>query len=404
MANLSEIKLKIATELDAAGIKATSEQIDQLAKGARKAGSAASSAGEKFGGFEKALGKLPGKVGEIASQFTGLAGKVTMVAGAFTTGVEIGNKICDVARKWGLMSDPVDDLRKATKNYEQELQAVKDSLQEVVAAEMKRFDAASSSADAAIKKIDDQTAAYLRQATALKGLREAGDNAEMMQLERDKFEEMKAYSDAGYAEAAEQIGRYYDVLKSELQAKQQIEAFDRESVAHSRELEQSEAAYAKAAQRAYEAKRQQEDAEDALEEHRRAKSIGGDSSLYFDSEDAAKDDALEKVAERAAKDAARAEEVARKKAEKLETVEADELTRQMQRANLDASGRLSIDRAAQAYDEYVTATGNPLNADIDGDWAKELLEKTVEADDTQRQILESVKDFANKLDTLLQAK
>lgn len=41
----------------------------------------------------------------------------------------------------------------------------------------------------------------------------------MLKLQRDKFEDMRAYQVAGYGEAAEQLGRYYDVLEAELKQK-----------------------------------------------------------------------------------------------------------------------------------------------------------------------------------------
>lgn len=388
----NKLRLEIVTQLDAAGIKATKEQVNQLELGVRRAGNAGADSGQKFGQLEKALGRLPGPLGKIGSSLGGLAGQATMVIGAFSMGVEIGNKIVEQAQKWGLMSDPIKELVKENKEYEKQLSSLKESLAEVTDAEMKRMDAAAASAEKALKKIDAQTAAYFRQVTSLEGLKKAEGNAEMIALERSKFEDMKAYSDAGYGEAAEQIGKYYDVLEAELQAKQQIEAFDRESSKLDGERVKNEEAYAVAADRAYKARTKADVAADELAGFRSRYGIGG-NAMYDNSADAARDDELEKIANRAAKDAEKAEAELAKRGAKLETIDADQLTRQMERANLVASGTLGVDRAAQSYDDFVSANGNPLNAEIDANWAADLLSRTIEADQTQQAILSEVKAF-----------
>jgi len=326
-----------------------------------------------------------------------------MVTGALSIGIEIGNKIVDFQKKLGLFPGQFDDTAKAAKNYDNELQALKTSLDEVVSAEMKRFDASAAAAEKGIKAIDEQTAAYFRQVAALNGLKKAEGNAEMLQLERAKFEDMKAYSDAGSPEAAEQIGKYYDVLEAELAAKQQLEEFDRSSVKLTKELTSAEEAYAKASERAATAKSEQEAAEAALSNHRAKNGIGG-NAMYDNDRDALEDDKLEKIAERAKKEAEKAAAVLAKRGERLENVDAEVLTRQMERANLAASGTLGVDRAAQAYDSYVATAGNPLNAEIDQNWAAELLQKTQEADQTQRDILAEVKMFGDRLEKLLEVK
>lgn len=398
----NKLRLQIVTQLDAAGIKATKDQIDQLELGIRRSGNESLNAGEKFGSLEKALGKLPGPIGKIGGTLGGLAGKATMVAGAFMTGVEIGNKICDdILKPLGLMPNAVDEVIKANKEYERQLEQVKNQLDIVYEAEMKRFALLDEGTSKAIRKIDEETAAYFRQATALEGVKKATGDAEMMQLERDKFEDMRAYSQAGYTEAAEQIGKYYDVCIAELAAKKQIEEFDRKSVSLVKEQTSAEQSLQKASERAVEAKAAQAKAEKDLADFREKHSLGG---MFFDAEDAAKDEHLEKLAKEAKKRAERAEEVEKRRVEKLETVDAKMLSRQMERANLAAAGTLSVDRAAAAYDDYTAQAGNPLNAQIDPAWANELLQNTLDADQTQREMLQVMKEFGSKLEQLLEMK
>lgn len=403
----NKLRLQIVTQLDAAGIKATKDQVDQLELGMRRAGNSGEDAGQKFGKLEKAIGNVPGPIGKIGEALGGLAGKATMVFGAFSLGVEIGNKIVDTAKKWGLMKDTIAELKKENAEYNRHIEQLKQSLQAVVEEEENHMRLASEAAEKSIKAIDDQTAAYFRQATALEGIKKAEGNAEMLQLQRAKFEDMKAYSDAGYTEAAEQLGKYYDVLAAELTAKQQIEEFDRGSVKLAKELSSAEESYAVAAKSAEEAKKKQAEAEEALHQHRMKNATiytGYDNVWYGDSDNAVIDDQLEQTLKDATKYAEKEAAIAAKRAIKLENVDAKVLQRQMERANLVAANALGVDRAAQAYDDYTVANGNPLNAEVDESWAADLLRASQEADQTQKELLAEVKQFGERLERLLEVK
>lgn len=398
----NKLRLQIVTELDAAGIKATKEQVDQLELGMRRAGNSGAETGEKFGRLEKALGKLPGPIGKIGGALGGLAGQVGMVIGALKLGIDIGNWIQEkcIAPLFGI-KDPIEELKKENRAYEEELKRVKAAITEATDAEIKRMDAAVAAGDKALKKIDDQTAAYFRQATALQGLSAAGNNAALQQLEREKYENMRDYSTAGYSEAAEQIGKYYDVIIAEEKSKQRIEDFDRESLNLQKDLEQKELAFAKASERAAEAKERQAVAEANLAEHRRKNSING-SGYYFYEEDAAKDDALEKLAERAKKDAEKAAEVMQRRGEKLETVDADVMRRQMERANLVAGENDQIVRAADAYDDFVNGNqGAALLGSDFGSWGSDILKSAEDSYRVQSDLLEEVRSMCSDLKELL---
>lgn len=404
----NKLRLQIVTELDAAGIKATKEQVDQLELGVRRAGTSASTSGQKFGDLEKSIGKLPGRIGEVAGKLGGLAGQATMLFGAFSFGVEIGNKIMDLMREWGVLANPLEEMRKANAKYNYELQQMKENLADVIAEEAKRIELSSAAADNAIKKIDDQTAAYFRQQVALDGLKKAENNAQMIQLQREKFDEMSNYSANGYAEAAEQVGKYYDVLISELEAKQRIEEFDRQSVQLTKELSAAEESYLVAAKNVQDAKQKQADAELALDRFRRENAryynAQNNDVLYNDDKAVAQDDALEQIVANSKKNLARAIEIAAKRSQRLENVDAEVLQRQMERANLAAQGALGVDRAAQAYDDYVANTGNPIEAAIDQNWAAEMLRSAQEADRVQKDMLQEIKQFSSRLEQLLEVK
>lgn len=400
----NKLRLQIVTQLDAAGIKATKEQVDQLELGLRRAGNTGEQAGQKFGALEKALGKMPGPIGKIGSAIGGLGGSISLIIGALTMGIEIGNKIYE--KFVGPLQDWIygtKELEKAEKAYEDRMKQMQATLDENLKAEKERRDAMAKSSESAIKAIDNETAAYLRQANVITGIKKAQGNAEMMRLEAAKFEEMSAYSRAGNNEAAEQIGRYYDVLIAELDAKQQLAAFDRESVKINKEQADAEKAYAIAAENVAKAKDAQIRAQTRLDSHIAKKGVGGmavwdnkyDETVAI-SYQGALTDANEKLA--------KAEKTLADTGKTLEHKDAKALQRQLERANLAYAGRFNVERAAQAYDDYALANGNPLNAVVDQNWVKDMLAQTKEAEATQREILDVVKELGERFERLLEIK
>jgi len=394
----NRIRLQIVTELDAAGIKATKEQIDSLELGIRRAGNTSVESGEKFGAMEKALGKLPGSIGRIGGALGGLAGQATMAIGAFTTGFKIGEQL----REWTVgvyewasgITEAKEAAEAALKINEGLVKQGEDAVQRQIALAAKQ---AAMSAES-IKGVDDQTAAYFRQAAALEGLKKSSGNAEVMQLERDKFEEMRGYAISGNAEAGEQIGRYYDVLIAEVKAKQEIEAFDRESLKLTKERESEELKAAKAIERTEAAKERLDKATEKLASIDRHEN-GARGGMYH------KMRGIQlKEVEDAQKQYDKAVAQEDKIGLRLDEIDAKEVQRQMDRANLNAAGTMAVDRAAAAYDDYVAQNGNPLNAEIDPNWSADLLKQSQDAYNVQREMLEVCKAFGDRMEKLLELK
>lgn len=394
----NRLRLQIVTQLDAAGIKATKEQVDQLEVSLRKAGGGGAAAGQQFGQLEKALGNLPGPLGKIGNALGGVAGQAALAIGAFKTGFAIGEQLHDwavAAYEWASGIKEAKEAAAFAVQQNKELAAAADAAaNKQISLSAKRLAAASEN----VKSIDAETAAYFRQVASLNGLKNAEGDAEKIALQRSKFEDMKSYSDAGYAEAAEQIGKYYDVLEAELDAKRQVEAFDRESMKLTKDRAAAEEKAAKAAD-ATEAAAARLEAEKAklasIDRHEN----GARGGMY------AKMRAPQlRVVEDAQREYDRAVLVEKRRGEKLHELDALDLQRQLDRANIVASGALGVDRAAQSYDDFVKANGNPLNADVDSEWAHELISRTVEADRTQQEILKEVKNFADMFRELISIK
>lgn len=384
----NRLRLEIVTQLDAAGIKATKEQVDQLEVSLRKAGGGGAAAGQQFGQLEKALGNLPGPLGKIGNALGGVAGQAALAIGAFKTGFAIGEQLHDwavAAYEWASGIKEAKEMAAFAAQQNKELAAAADAAaNKQIALSAKRLAAAAEN----VKAIDEETAAYFRQVASLNGLKNAEGNAEKIALQRSKFEDMKAYSDAGYNEAAEQVGRYYDVLEAELDAKQRVEEFDRESLKLTKEREAAEAKAAKAVEATDAAAARLEAAKEKLASIDRHEN-GARGGMY------AKMRAPQlRVVEDAQREYDRAVLVEKRRGEKLDQIDALDLQRKMERANLVASGTLDVDRAAQSYDDFVKSAGNPLNAEIDAGWASDLLSRTIEADQTQQSILAEVKALA----------
>lgn len=390
----NKLRLDIVTELDAAGIKATKDQVDKLELGLRRSGNSGEDAGKKFGKLEKALGSLPGPIGKIGGALGGMAGQITMVIGVFKLGFELGKKIREFWDEWVSGAKEAKEAEEELKKQTEELAAF---FEKMASRRIEFIRAQSAETANAIKKIDDQTAAYFRQATSLEGMRKAQGNAEQMLLERSKFEDMRAYVEAGYSEAAEQLGRAYDVAIEELRVKQQLEAFDRESVKLAVDREKAEEKVAKAKERVRVAQAKIDEAERDMGNIKR--NVPNNPELGV-----RKIEQQKKVIEAAQKELERVQAVEAKQREKLETVDADILAREMERANIAASGALAVDRAAAAYDDYVAANGNPLGVQIDPNWSAELLKASTDSYNTQKELLAVLKVYADRMEGLLEMK
>ena len=390
----NKLRLDIVTELDAAGIKATKDQVDKLELGLRRSGNTGEESGQKFGKLEKALGSLPGPIGKIGGALGGLAGQITMVVGAFKVGFKIGEKIREFWDEWVSGAKEAKEAEEELKKQTEELATF---FEKMAQRRIEYIRAQGTETDQAIKKIDEQTAAYFRQVSSLEGLRKAEGSAEQMMLERSKFEDMRAYAEAGYAEAAEQLGKAYDVAIEELRVKQQLEAFDRESVKLAVEREKAEDKVAKAKERVRVAQEKVDKAE--LDMGLIKRNVPNNPELGLK-----KIEQQKKVIEAAQKELERVQAIEAKQREKLETVDADILAREMARANIAASGSLAVDRAAAAYDDYVAANGNPLGVQIDPNWSAELLKASTESYNTQKELLAVLKTYADRMEGLLEMK
>lgn len=232
----SKLRLSIITALDNNGLKATRDQVSQLEKQFKNINN-----GSGMDKLNHELTKMPGKFGKISEQLGGVGAKLGTVYAmwkSFETGLSIGHKIFNTFSDGATYSlDSIKNgftqLGTSAKNFFQKLLTGTNDMEalakanEVAMSNMNaQVDAAKRANDKQLEYIKEQreahekniatikreTQAYLNQASSVAGLKNAGSNANVILMERKKFEEMQAYTDAGNDEGAEQIGKAYDVL------------------------------------------------------------------------------------------------------------------------------------------------------------------------------------------------
>lgn len=236
-----ELRLKISTALDAAGIKATKQQIDGLEQQLGKikdSGGSAESALNKLGKLKGQLGPLQDMLGGIGGAIGKIGGVATMAAAAFKAGWDVGTWINDkVIAPMLKIKDANEELIKSNKKRAEEHKKALDAMAKA------EEDAEKSQAEA-IARIDEQTKHYdaLRQATekaarAKSELANADKDIEIQRLARQRWEDLTTLRDEGDEEGARQAELVYDIMMKQLEAKKALAKFDAEHMADQSKIE-----------------------------------------------------------------------------------------------------------------------------------------------------------------------
>lgn len=237
----SKLKLQIVTALDAAGIKATQEQIDTMENAITKANK---NGGDGLTSLEKKLGKIPGPVGKIADVFEGLGGTVskfgiaaTSVIGAFKVGWDIGSWIYEKAVvPLFKIKDPIEEFKKEAKKADEQFNAMMSSIDEAADASARLQEKSSAALQKEIKEIDSASAAWQKAARNKIAYMTAGQDLETQMLERQRFEDVMRLQNEGDYEGAEQANKMYDIFEAQLKAKQELLRFDEETAAIQKQI------------------------------------------------------------------------------------------------------------------------------------------------------------------------
>ena len=388
-----KLRMSIITALDAAGIKATEQQIDGLAAKIKKTNEEA-----KLDKLEGAIGDLPGKIGKIGKALTGIPGKIALITGAFTTGYEIGEKFGNMLAKWFGWDDAIEKVKKANRSLARELTKTVAAWDAETQKRISLHDIETAKIDNAIAKINQQALAYTRLSKAASDFANAGEDQDIQRLERERFEDMLTLQSQGEYEAAEQASKVYDILRQELEAKKELANYDEESL----RLETQRAAKEQEAFKFL-------DKVDKLKSQKQALQARLDE--LDDDEKITSKEAYDRLARplnaRIAnidKQLDAAEAQAEKYAAELDEGDLAALTRERNRSTLADKLNLDRDKLFWNYDSYTGENGNPLGFNFSEEFIKQAAESSKQSYNELKSIKDNTEELAAKLDELLSVK
>lgn len=390
----SKLRLQIVTALDAAGIKATQQQIDGLSKQLEKVNQSG-----KVDKLENALGDMPGKLGKISKALGGVIGKIGGVVGAFTTGYEIGTLFVEKVQK-GLFGwkDPLDKLIESNKKLKKWQDEEVKQWQYKANLITNYYQTEQNAIDKTIQKINAQAQSYSRLAKAASDFYNAGEDKDIQILERERFENIMRLQAMGEYDAADQANKLYDVLRQEMEAKKQILAYDRET-------DQQEAAML--------SKRQQ--AAQLLEKEKKLKDEQWTLQGWKDELDAGLSNA--EIDKNQSQINARLKQIDRELqnlnkeadtlADDIDTFDVQSATREMNRATLVDKLMLEGDKAALEYDKSIASSGNLLGVEFTKDFMEQFNQASIDSYNELKAIevnTQGLQALSEKMDMLLQIK
>lgn len=217
------LRLQIITALDAAGIKATQDEVDALTRKLDSIGK--KNPTEKL---EEKLTKLPGKLGDIVSgmgKFGKALGVVGGIAEAFKQGWEIGSWINEKFVSpllWAGDKAEETARNKIAKSFESAWKAMEKANDSA----MKGLVQTGKLEDAEIRRVKELTQQYLKAFSAKVAMVKASSDAETQKLDIQQFEDEQSLIEQGREDAIPELQAYYDLLRQELKTKKELAAFD----------------------------------------------------------------------------------------------------------------------------------------------------------------------------------
>lgn len=393
MAVDAKLRMSIVTALDNAGIKATEDQINGLAKSMQKVNKEASD-----NKLANALGGVQGPLGKIGKALSGMPGQIFAIVGAFQTGYEIGTKFFDtVVRGWFGWEDAVSKLKKSNRELNKWLTnnayTFDQSTQNAIALQDKQL----AKYDAAIAKINAQTQAYTRLHKAQSDFANAGEDIDIQQLERERFEDILALQASGDYEAAEQANKIYDIYRQQLDAKKQLANYDEETARFEEERAAKEQEAFKWLEKIDKLQEKRKDWEARL------KQLDDDVEVSAEDYDRLQKPILANIAS-IDKRLASANAQAEKYASELDAGDLESLARERNRAVLVDQSNLNRDKLLWDYGQSIDRAGTDYGLTLDKDFDEQSYKASMESYMELKSIKDNTENLAEKLDILLQMK
>lgn len=411
MANKAEIRLQIVTALDAAGIKATQQQIDRMANSIaasnRRMGASANETAAALGRMHGPLGKLTGAFGKLGGTMGKVVGIGGMVAGAFETGWSVGSKIWEgiehVRKEWLGIENEYEKIVKANRREAKAAKEMEALLDREAEQRRELYQLEAERSKEALANIKAEADMWRTAARAKMEYLTAGMDAEYQRLERERFEDVLTLQASGADSAAiQQIEAVYDVLKAELDIKKQmakVDAEEEKALMHEKELEEKRWALmdkrGAAEKRLSEAEKEMKAAEDWWWFDDAGNAVRGYSERA--KEKRMKRARRELAAARSAYAAAQREEDANENELAVTNVDA---VNALRRATAMDAANLARDRAAMAYDQAM-ANGNMIGWEFNEDYANYVRRSTEQSYQALLKIQENTADYDAALNKLL---
>lgn len=377
----SEIKIHLATYLKDAGIKASQQQIDKLATDVKRMNSEMQRSTDKT---VQRLGKMEGALGKIQDCLSGFAAKAMSVIGAFKLGWDIGTWINEkvVTPLLGL-KDPIEELKKHNREIKRQAEEAVQKWEEAFEKWSAGWEKEVQGADRARQSIEDLTQAYLKMQAARERVQSAQDDAQMLGMQRDKFDAMAG---AATPEEATAIGKYHDVLIAEAQQKQQLAEFDRraEESAQKQASAEQQLAEAVSKRRALKQQMAELDKKQAYVESRQSvEDLGWEGSFKEEERVKKQKEQLQRQLDAVGRDV-------RVRRADIQAMSASRTAEAQERANIEERARLEVDERKKAYDDYVSEVERKEAEAAEAEWQRqqEQARRIVEAEREERARME----------------
>lgn len=377
----SEIKIHLATYLKDAGIKASEAQVNKLAGDVKRLNTELQSSTDKA---VQQLGKLPGAFGKIQDAIGGVGAKAMAVIGAFKVGWEIGTWINDkiITPLLGI-KDPIEELKKHNRDLKRQAEEAAAKWEEAFAKWSAGWDKEVQGADRARQSVEDLTQAYLKMQAARERVQSAQDDAQMLGMQREKFDAMAG---AATPEEATALGKYHDVLIAEAQQKRQLAEFDRRAEESAQRQASAEEQLGKAVEkrRALRQQMAELDRKQAyVESQQSVDELGWEGSIK-------EEERVRKLKEQLQRQIEAADRDVRTRRADVQAMSASRGAEAQERANIEERARLEVDERKKAYDDYVAEVERKEAEAAEAEWQRqqEAARRVVEAEQKERARME----------------
>jgi len=223
----------------------------------------------------------------------------------------------------------------------------------------------------------------------------AGADADIQILERQRFEDMLQLQSAGEYDAADQADKIYNIMRKELEAKKSIAALDDDAARRDQEHLVNQQRAEKLLEKVASLEKEREKLDRWKDELDAGLNMGD-----IDKNQQQINARLRQIK----KQIADAEKEASAIADANDAYEIESNTQAVKRATLVDQLNVDRDKTLLEYDNAVNSYGNALGIQFTDEFVQQLTESSKESYDVLKDIRENTQDWAEMFKSLLQVK